>query len=94
MCTIKNRIRLFSKDFQRFQPISRQLLTLPLDKRWRLYLPVHYWKSEPKNSRTDESSNDLKIMYMAASFPLIRPESRQPRVMAGLMWQPEMFPMV
>lgn len=33
-------------------------------------------------------------MYMQASLPFIRPESHTPSVMAGLMWQPEMFPIV
>ena len=51
-------------------------------------------------TRTDNNAEPMKapitwkIMYIPASFPLIRPLKRQPKVMAGLMWQPLIPPMV
>ena len=33
-------------------------------------------------------------MYISARLGFIPPESHTPNVTAGLMWQPEMFPMV
>ena len=43
----------------------------------------------------DENDSDIdSYVYMPQSLPLIRPLRKQPRVIAGLMWQPLIPPMV
>lgn len=50
-----------------------------------------------KNQRIDEpiiAPITWKIIYITASLPLILPDRKTPKVIAGFIWQPEILPIV